>query len=276
MRNAGGADNTSILADAFEAFVAARLPALRAREGAHVRRARAHRAARPCAGRPARRQDPPAALRAGAPLRDAQLRRPQRAARRSSRTSPRRVQVNGKTLGTGSGPSKKAAQQNAALAALDSLIRGITNAFKEDQGLRLQNVCRGDVARFCRRHHRRRRAQRFGQIESGRRVSLGARRDVEPQPALGQARGRDLRRQRQAQAAGPGRSLDDLRQHHAQAADRVQRGRDHAPRLSCGRERVLHQSQSGAAARHRRAADGYGAWPGIRIRSSRKGRSTRS
>ncbi len=121
MRNAGGANNTSILADAFEAFVAAlflRYGIDRARtfvlEG-HVDRLD---------------HDPEALL-------DAKTRLQHFAQEHLSATPSYReenrgtpqapsfdscVIVDGKTLGTGSGPSKKAAQQAAAEAALRTLL----------------------------------------------------------------------------------------------------------------------------------------------------------
>jgi ribonuclease III len=120
MRNAGGAANTSILADAFEAFVAA----LYLRYGLEKARAfvvRSHIE---------RLDHTPDALL------DAKTRLQHYAQEHLSATPSYRdrsrgtpqtphftssVQVKGKTLGTGSGPSKKAAQQAAALAALASL-----------------------------------------------------------------------------------------------------------------------------------------------------------
>jgi len=120
MRNAGGADNTSILADAFEAFVAA----LYLRYGLEKARTfvvRSH----------IERLD-----HAPEALLDAKTRLQHYAQEHLSATPSYHdrsrgtaqaphftssVQVKGKTLGTGSGPSKKAAQQAAALAALASL-----------------------------------------------------------------------------------------------------------------------------------------------------------
>ena len=121
MRNAGGANNTSILADAFEAFVAAifvRYGIERARTfvlGEHVERLD---------------HDPEALL-------DAKTRLQHYAQehlsatpsyREESRGTPQAphfdscVVIAGETLGTGSGPSKKAAQQAAAEAALRTLL----------------------------------------------------------------------------------------------------------------------------------------------------------
>lgn len=120
MRNAGGIDNTSILADAFEAFVAAvflRYGAEKARRfviAAHIEQIEhtpdalldaktrlQHYAQEHLSATPSYRE-----LSGGTP-------------QKPHFTSS--VHVNGKTLGTGSGPSKKAAQQAAALAALASL-----------------------------------------------------------------------------------------------------------------------------------------------------------
>ncbi|HTX60421.1 MAG TPA: ribonuclease III [Verrucomicrobiae bacterium] len=117
MRTAGGADNTSILADAFEAFVAALYlgygieKARRFVVGEHIEHLE---------------HSPDALL-------DAKTRLQHYAQERlaatpvykeTSRGTPQapafssKVSVNGKTLGTGQGPSKKAAQQAAAEAAL--------------------------------------------------------------------------------------------------------------------------------------------------------------
>ncbi|MBV8331707.1 MAG: ribonuclease III [Candidatus Eremiobacteraeota bacterium] len=120
MRSAGGADNTSILADAFEAFVAALYAAYgleRARRfviAAHVERI-----------------DHDTIVRLDAKTRLQHFAQANLAAtptyRESSRGTPQqpaftsRVSVKGKTLGTGSGSSKKAAQQAAAEAALNKL-----------------------------------------------------------------------------------------------------------------------------------------------------------
>ena len=121
MRNAGGADNTSILADAFEAFIGA----LMLRYG--VTKARTF----------VIREHIEALDHAPDALLDAKTRLQHYAQEhlsatpvyheRSAGTAQKphfhsRVQVKGKTLGTGSGPSKKAAQQAAAQAALASLL----------------------------------------------------------------------------------------------------------------------------------------------------------
>jgi ribonuclease III len=123
MRNAGGADNTSILADAFEAFIGA----LTLRYG--VTKARTF----------VIREHVEALDHAPEALLDAKTRLQHYAQEhlsatpvyheRSVGTAQRphfrsTVQVKGKTLGTGSGPSKKAAQQAAATAALLSLRIG--------------------------------------------------------------------------------------------------------------------------------------------------------
>jgi len=120
MRNAGGADNTSILADAFEAFVAAvflRYGPEKARTfvvNEHIDQL--DHAPDALLDAKTRLQHYAQEHLSGTPSYDD----------RSGGTPQKphftsTVQVNGKTLGTGSGPSKKAAQQNAALAALDSL-----------------------------------------------------------------------------------------------------------------------------------------------------------
>jgi len=120
MRNAGGADNTSILADAFEAFVAA----VHQRYG--IERARRFVVA----------EHIEALDHAPDALLDAKTRLQHYAQEHLSATPAYRdrsqgtpqapkfhstVLVNGKTLGTGSGPSKKTAQQAAAAAALSAL-----------------------------------------------------------------------------------------------------------------------------------------------------------
>jgi ribonuclease-3 len=120
MRNAGGSENTSILADAFEAFVAAvylRYGIEKARTfviGEHIEH---------LDHAPGALLDPKTRLQhyaqehlsATPSYRDRSQGTPQQPQFSSS------VQVKGKTLGTGSGPSKKAAQQAAAEAALASL-----------------------------------------------------------------------------------------------------------------------------------------------------------
>jgi ribonuclease III len=122
MRNAGGADNTSILADAFEAFVAA-LALRYGMEKARTFVVNEHVEALDHA--------PDALLDAKTRLQhyaqehlsatpvynDASAGTPQQPHFTST------VQVKGQTLGTGSGPSKKAAQQAAAQAALSSLLQ---------------------------------------------------------------------------------------------------------------------------------------------------------
>jgi len=120
MRNAGGADNTSILADAFEAFVAA----VHLRYG--VERARTFVV----------KEHIEALDHAPGALLDAKTRLQHYAQEHLSATPSYRdrsagtaqtpkfhstVLVNGKTLGTGTGPSKKTAQQAAAAAALSAL-----------------------------------------------------------------------------------------------------------------------------------------------------------
>ncbi|HTU71875.1 MAG TPA: ribonuclease III [Candidatus Baltobacteraceae bacterium] len=121
MRNAGGAENSSILADAFEAFVAA----LALRYGIEKARTfviREH--VEQLEHTPEALLDPKTRLQhyaqehlSATPVyRDRSRGTPQQPHFSSS------VQVKGKTLGTGSGPSKKAAQQAAAEAALASLF----------------------------------------------------------------------------------------------------------------------------------------------------------
>ncbi len=119
MRGTGGAENTSILADSFEAFVAA-LHLTYGFEAArrfvldqHVaevdheaelldaKTRLQHHAQAELAGTPAYHEEQVGSKQA------------------PSFTS--RVEVNGRVLGTGSGSSKKAAQQAAAEAALDAL-----------------------------------------------------------------------------------------------------------------------------------------------------------
>jgi ribonuclease-3 len=120
MRNAGGAENTSILADAFEAFVAAiflRYGMEKAR-GFVVREhvEQIDHAPDALLDAKTRLQHYAQEHLSGTPAyRDANAGTPQQPHFTS------KVQVNGRTLGTGSGPSKKAAQQAAALAALASL-----------------------------------------------------------------------------------------------------------------------------------------------------------
>ena len=120
MRSAGGADNTSILADAFEAFVAALALGYgldKARKfvlSEHVEPMDHNTDA--LLDAKTRLQHYTQEFLAATPVyRDTSRGTPQRPAFTS------RVSVKGKTLGTGSGPSKKAAQQAAAQAALVSL-----------------------------------------------------------------------------------------------------------------------------------------------------------
>jgi ribonuclease-3 len=120
MRSTGGSDNTSILADAFEAFVAAlyqRYGLEKARKfvvGQHVERLD-HDAATQLDAKTRLQHYAQANLAATPVYRESSRGTPQRPAFTS------RVSVKGKTLGTGSGPSKKAAQQAAAEAALTKL-----------------------------------------------------------------------------------------------------------------------------------------------------------
>lgn len=120
MRGSGGAENTSILADAFEAFVAALYLAHgieKARHfvvGEHIEKL--DHSADELLDAKTRLQHYAQEHLAGTPV-----------YRETSRGTPQapsfasKVVVKGKTLGTGSGPSKKAAQQAAAEAALVKL-----------------------------------------------------------------------------------------------------------------------------------------------------------
>lgn len=120
MRTAGGADNTSVLAGAFEAFVAALYLAYGADEALtfvtaeHI--ARLDQSVDELIDPKTRLQHYAQEHLAATPV-----------YRETSRGTPQhpsfssRVSVKGKTLGKGSGPSKKAAQQAAAQAALLAL-----------------------------------------------------------------------------------------------------------------------------------------------------------
>lgn len=120
MRAAGGTDNSSILADAFEAFVAALCISYgleRARKfvvAEHVEQ-HDHEAATVLDAKTRLQHYAQAHLAATPVYRETSRGTPQRPAFTS------KVTVKGKTLGTGSGPSKKAAQQAAAEAALSKL-----------------------------------------------------------------------------------------------------------------------------------------------------------
>jgi ribonuclease-3 len=120
MRSAGGADNTSILADAFEAFVAAvclRYGLEKARRfviAEHVEMLE-HDAAALLDPKTRLQHYTQAHLAATPVYHDKSQGTPQQPAFSS------RVSIKGKTLGKGSGPSKKAAQQAAAESALSKL-----------------------------------------------------------------------------------------------------------------------------------------------------------
>jgi ribonuclease-3 len=120
MRNAGGADNTSILADAFEAFVAALYVGYgleRARKfvlDQHVETLD-HDAGALLDSKTRLQHYTQEHLSATPVYCETAAGTPQAPSFTSS------VTIKGKTLGTGSGPSKKAAQQAAAEAALLSL-----------------------------------------------------------------------------------------------------------------------------------------------------------
>ena len=120
MRASGGAENTSILADAFEAFVAAlalRYGIERARRfviAEHVERID-HDTDALLDAKTRLQHFAQAHLSATPVYRDTSRGTPQQPAFNSL------VTVKGKMLGQGSGPSKKAAQQAAAAAALEKL-----------------------------------------------------------------------------------------------------------------------------------------------------------
>ena len=117
MRAAGGAENVSILADAFEAFVAALHigygleKARRFVVGEHIERLD-HETDALLDAKTRLQHYAQAHLSATPVYHDTSRGTPQQPAFNS------RVSVKGKTLGKGSGPSKKAAQQAAAQAAL--------------------------------------------------------------------------------------------------------------------------------------------------------------
>ncbi len=118
-RDGGGAESTSILADAFEAFVAALFLKYGLEDACRfVLKQHIHRLDHGVELRDAksRLQDLAQGSMGGTPAyRDAQVGTKQAPAFTSV------VEVNGRALGTGSGSSKKAAQQAAAEAALDAL-----------------------------------------------------------------------------------------------------------------------------------------------------------
>lgn len=121
MRNAGGAENTSILADAFEAFIAALFlqygfeAARRFVEREHV--AHLDHDAIVLADAKTRLQELTQERLGCAPVYREESRGPAH-----GRSFVSTVSVDGQTLGTGEGPSKKAAQQIAAARALDVLL----------------------------------------------------------------------------------------------------------------------------------------------------------
>ncbi|MGA8533240.1 MAG: ribonuclease III [Candidatus Tumulicola sp.] len=120
LRSSGGADNTSVLADAFEAFVAALYlgygmeKARRFVVAEHIERLD-HSASAPIDSKSRLQHYAQEHLSATPVYRETSRGTPQCPAFNS------RVSVKGKTLGTGSGSSKKAAQQAAAEAALLAL-----------------------------------------------------------------------------------------------------------------------------------------------------------
>lgn len=120
MRAAGGSENTSVLADAFEAFVGAlylRFGIEKAREfvvAQHI--ANLDHSAEELLDAKTRLQHYAQEHLAATPVyRETSRGTPQHPAFKS------RVSVNGRVLGRGEGPSKKAAQQAAAQAALLSV-----------------------------------------------------------------------------------------------------------------------------------------------------------
>jgi ribonuclease III len=126
MRNAGGTENLSVLADAFEAFVGAlylrygidRTRRFVLRE--HVERL-AHEAGAPVDPKTRLQHHAQAHLGGTPAYHDESRGTPQQPAFAS------RVEVQGVTLGTGTGPSKKTAQQAAAedaLRAIDATAEG--------------------------------------------------------------------------------------------------------------------------------------------------------
>lgn len=120
MQAAGGAENASVLADAFEAFVAALCvgygleKARRFVIAEHIERLD-HESAALLDAKTRLQHYTQAHLAATPVYRDTSRGTPQRPAFAS------RVSIKGKTLGTGTGSSKKAAQQAAAQAALTKL-----------------------------------------------------------------------------------------------------------------------------------------------------------
>ena len=120
MRAAGGSDNSTILADAFEAFVAALCISYgleKARKFVvyeHVEQ-HDHDASTMLDAKTRLQHYAQAHMSATPVYKETSRGTPQHPAFTS------RVTVKGKTLGTGSGPSKKAAQQAAAEAALSKL-----------------------------------------------------------------------------------------------------------------------------------------------------------
>ena len=92
-------------------------------------------------------------------------------------------------------------------------------------------------------HHLRRRAQRVGQVQRGRRADLGDGRAGRQDAARRQDGGRHLRRHVVACPAGPRRGDRHDRQLRQRAADRVLRGVDHPPDVPRRRQRVRNQRQ---------------------------------
>ena len=106
----------------------------------------------------------------------------------------------GEELGRGEGKTKKAAEQEAALHALDALGRGggLVMHLRSISHEGLQVLPRPDQARVRPGRVRGRRPERVGQVEHHRRRAVGARRAVAAGGARAVDEGRDLRRRRTA------------------------------------------------------------------------------
>ena len=90
-------------------------------------------------------------------------------------------------------------------------------------------------------HHLRRRPQRLGQVQRGRRPVLGHGRAGREEPARRQDGGRHLRRHHQPGAARPRRGRAHHRQQRRRPADRLRRGDDQPPDVPLRAERVRDQ-----------------------------------
>lgn len=118
-RDAGGAENTSILADAFEAFIAA----LHLSYGQEAARRFVVERHLETLDHTVELRDPKSRLQdlAQGRLGGTPVYRDEQVGTKQAPAFTARVEVNGRALGTGSGSSKKAAQQAAAEAALAAL-----------------------------------------------------------------------------------------------------------------------------------------------------------